>query len=326
MISANGGDGVHVLGPNSSRNRLEGNDIGVMPGLNPFLGRNPGNRGDGARIEGSFGNAIGGLAAGMTNTITGNDGSGIAVESGTANAILTNRIWSNGGLGIDLNADGTINPNDLGDTDSGANNLQNHPILWTASCDGIFTRSKGTLSARPDTLYTVQFFTNAPGSTTGGSVEGQMPLGTITVRTSAQGDASFEGRFPFPTPDGFLLTATVTSPEGDTSEFSGPIAVGSGSAVQPMIVTNTADNGIGSLRQAILDANAAPGTNPILFAIPDGGAPTIILQSPLPTITDTVLINGALRSGVLTSSLTFPVPTTFATMMLNAASARRPVR
>ena len=35
-------------------------------------------------------------------------------------------------------------------------------------------------------------------------------------------------------------------------------------------VTTIADGGIGSLRQAILDANAAPGADTIDFALPDG--------------------------------------------------------
>ena len=40
-------------------------------------------------------------------------------------------------------------------------------------------------------------------------------------------------------------------------------------------VTNTNDTGPGSLRQAILDANAAAGSDTIGFDIPDPGAHTI---------------------------------------------------
>ena len=53
-------------------------------------------------------------------------------------------------------------------------------------------------------------------------------------------------------------------------------------------VTTTADDGPGSLRQLILDANARPGPDMISFAIP--GAPgtvhTIRPLSPLPPLAD----------------------------------------
>src|SRR5947208_2551292 len=49
------------------------------------------------------------------------------------------------------------------------------------------------------------------------------------------------------------------------------------------VVTNTADSGAGSLRQAILDADANPGTT-ITFDIP-GGPATIDLATALPDLT-----------------------------------------
>ena len=60
----------------------------------------------------------------------------------------------------------------------------------------------------------------------------------------------------------------------------------------PFTVTNTNDNGAGSLRQAILNANANPGVDEITFDIPGTGLPTIDLLSPLPAITDPVTIDG----------------------------------
>ncbi len=63
-------------------------------------------------------------------------------------------------------------------------------------------------------------------------------------------------------------------------------------------VTTTADSGPGSLRQAILDSDAAPaGTNTINFAIPGQGVQTITLLSPLPAITNPVLIDGFSQPG-----------------------------
>jgi hypothetical protein len=73
-------------------------------------------------------------------------------------------------------------------------------------------------------------------------------------------------------------------------------------------VTNTADSGPGSFRQAILDANALPGADQVRFDIPASTAPLLDVPvagfdpvtqtwritplSPLPTITDQVTIDG----------------------------------
>jgi hypothetical protein len=59
------------------------------------------------------------------------------------------------------------------------------------------------------------------------------------------------------------------------------------------LVTNTADSGPGSLRQAILDSNAAIGrTNTIDFDIAGTGVQMIAPLSPLPAIASPVLIDG----------------------------------
>ncbi len=62
-------------------------------------------------------------------------------------------------------------------------------------------------------------------------------------------------------------------------------------------VTNTNDSGAGSLRQAILDANAAAGDDTIDFAIPGGGVHTIAPLTPLALITGGVTIDGYTQSG-----------------------------
>jgi hypothetical protein len=63
------------------------------------------------------------------------------------------------------------------------------------------------------------------------------------------------------------------------------------------LVSTTDDAGPGSLRQAILDANATPGTNEIDFAIGDGGAQTIRPRSDLPWITHSVVLDGSTQPG-----------------------------
>jgi hypothetical protein len=62
-------------------------------------------------------------------------------------------------------------------------------------------------------------------------------------------------------------------------------------------VTNISDSGAGSLRQAILDANASPGVDTIAFNIDGGGAQIIHPTSPLPEITDPVIIDGTTQPG-----------------------------
>src|SRR5262245_27993234 len=62
-------------------------------------------------------------------------------------------------------------------------------------------------------------------------------------------------------------------------------------------VTNTADSGAGSLRQAITDANIGGGTDTIAFNIPGSGVHTIEVPTQLPTITSPVIIDGSTQPG-----------------------------
>ncbi len=77
------------------------------------------------------------------------------------------------------------------------------------------------------------------------------------------------------------------------SRFVPPAAA----AATTFIVFNTNDGGAGSLRQAITSANANPGVDTINFNLPLGGALTITPGSPLPTITDPVIIDGYSQFG-----------------------------
>ena len=61
-------------------------------------------------------------------------------------------------------------------------------------------------------------------------------------------------------------------------------------------VTTTADAGPGSLRQAILDANGAPGPDEIVFSIGTGVA-SIAPTGALPPLTDPVTIDGTTQPG-----------------------------
>jgi hypothetical protein len=69
------------------------------------------------------------------------------------------------------------------------------------------------------------------------------------------------------------------------------------------LVKNIADSGPGSLRQAILDSDAAGGSNTIDFAISGHGVRTIAPVSPLPAITSPVLIDGFSQPGYAATPL-----------------------
>src|SRR6478752_2339963 len=60
-------------------------------------------------------------------------------------------------------------------------------------------------------------------------------------------------------------------------------------AAASFTVTNTADSGAGSLRQAMLDSEGSPGADEIVFA---GVTGTITLQTVLPTVRDELAITG----------------------------------
>jgi hypothetical protein len=62
-------------------------------------------------------------------------------------------------------------------------------------------------------------------------------------------------------------------------------------------VTSTADAGAGTLRQAILDANAHAGADTIAFNITGSGVHTIAPTADLPAITDAVTIDGYTQAG-----------------------------
>src|SRR6185503_7653610 len=71
----------------------------------------------------------------------------------------------------------------------------------------------------------------------------------------------------------------------------GAVLAGAGpAAAATFTVTNTNDSGPGSLRQALIDANAASGVDDIAFTFAPPA--TISLLSALPAITDPLTING----------------------------------
>ncbi|HEX7333951.1 MAG TPA: SBBP repeat-containing protein [Pyrinomonadaceae bacterium] len=66
---------------------------------------------------------------------------------------------------------------------------------------------------------------------------------------------------------------------------------------QSFVVTNDNNHGAGSLRDAIINANATPGKDTITFNIPGAGVKTINLVISLPDITDPVVIDATTQPG-----------------------------
>lgn len=97
------------------------------------------------------------------------------------------------------------------------------------------------------------------------------------------------------------------------------LSAGSATIAATFTVSTTADTGAGSLRQAILDANANPGADDIVFQIPSAGIQTINPLSALPTITGAVNINGYTQPGTATAT-----PTSAATILIELSGALLP--
>jgi trimeric autotransporter adhesin len=252
LISGNGGAGVRIL-----NGVVQGNSIGTdITGASP-LGNDTGVQAFGnVRIEQNI-IAFNMLIAGVDNT-------------GDGNLITRNSIFSNAGPGIGVNAYQNDAPPD-------ADGIQNYPLLGSASVNGTGTRVTGTLASKPSSSFRLEFFAsaereeNSSEALNGVFGEGRTFLGTIDVTSDATGHATFTADLPALPAGQPYVTATATDvtddgagPRNNTSPFS-PIAVLGGSS---FVVTNTGDTGLGSLREAIDNANLTAGAQTITFAIP----------------------------------------------------------
>ncbi|MGI8957285.1 MAG: beta strand repeat-containing protein [Chthoniobacterales bacterium] len=218
VISGNG-IGVSISssgtsGSTSDSTTVQGNFIGVAAdGMKPL-----GNSGNGVDVFFTSNHLIGGTNPGEGNVIANNGGNGVSIAGGgTSVRVDGNSIFSNGGLGIDLDVAG-VSLNDLGDGDSGANNLQNFPRIAAVTATGGNVAISGFLNSRPNTAYRIEFFANDAADPSGFG-EGQTFLGSADVMTDAVGNKAFDVSFPF-TGLVIVVTATATDPDGNTSEFS----------------------------------------------------------------------------------------------------------
>jgi hypothetical protein len=266
---ANGGDGINLLGANS--NTIGGNE----PGAGNVIAANDGdgidlddadtnsvvanrigtsatgtlelgNGGSGVRIDGDLnrvGDENGDVSA---NTIAFNGEDGVTVEGGVGNRISHNRIRANYEIGIDLDADDVTDNDPLAlDADSGANDLQNFPVLTAAfrraeqtpGPNGlpVFTFTTGftwTLDSEASRSFVIEFYANAACDASQ-PAEGEVFLGSTFTQTDGAGLAAGTATVAF-APPGQAVTATamilapgvgpgqigLPSSNSHTSEFS----------------------------------------------------------------------------------------------------------
>jgi len=203
-----------------------GNLIGTQKDGKSALG----NAVAGVEIADSSAILVGNNVLGMANTIAFNGGDGVEVFPENPLTILTlnngifnNSIFSNGDLGIDLvgeveNTAGATK-NDPGDADTGANQLQNKPVISSAttSSDGIII--KGKLNSTPNQNFTVQFVSSPSGN------EGRKFISQMLVSTDSNGNSPLSVSFDIAVSAGRRMTATATNSVGNTSEVSAPRTV-----------------------------------------------------------------------------------------------------
>ncbi len=225
FISGNNGAGIAISGSGTNTNVFVGNSIGTTP-----TGTVAGNANEGIAIFSSpQGNIIGGSAPGAANLISGNTASGVAIyNTGTTNNTISgNSITGNGGLAIDLvggsGPGGGVTNNDSGDADTGPNDLQNYPVLTSATL-GTATTIVGTLNSTAGIAFRIEFFANSAGDATGFG-EAQNFIGSTDVTTNGSGNASINVALPVAIPAGQRISATATSPSGSTSELAANVTV-----------------------------------------------------------------------------------------------------
>jgi CSLREA domain-containing protein len=294
VISGNTGDGIRI-GSASPTSRIEGNRIGV-----DATDAAAGNAGAGIRITAA--------GAGLTvadNVIAHNGAAGV-IDTAGGHTVLGNELRDNGGLGIDLGDDGV--------TTAGAPVIANvQRVAGNLVAEFELDVSAGT--------HRIEIFANTAADPSGYG-EGETLLHAETITHTGSGTEAFTLTFPSAP---VILTATATTDLGSgsygaTSEFSaavpspdlvvvnstgdaGDAATGDGQCATGSTIAGGAPEC--TLRAAIDEANdPATPVDTIWFAIPasdaghTAGVWTITPATvDLPSITDTVTIDGSTQPG-----------------------------
>jgi M6 family metalloprotease-like protein len=270
VISGNGSIGIKFYGTGTSSNLVQGNFIGLGADGVTSLG----NGFHGVELAyGASGNRVGGITAGEGNRIAYNAGNGIALPTDdTFNTPLQgNLIWSNADLGIDLSSEG-VTLNDAGDSDTGANNLQNFPVLNSASLTNGTIQVRGQLNSTANTTFSLEIFSSqtADGTLYG---EGQIFLGRANVTTDGNGNAAINVGLAVNLPASHdFICATATGPTGSTSEFSKGVFLSSLSISDAPVANEGNAGNAGSATFAVSLSRASTKTITVSYQTADGTA------------------------------------------------------
>ena len=259
LISANH-TGVEITGSTSTNNVVQGNKIGTdVTGTLPL-----GNEIDGVYIHQSASfNTVGGSVAAAGNIIAFNIRDGVRIEDASfENPILSNNIFANSENGINLV------PN--GGPSTSPNHLQPAPTLTSVATSITSTIIQGTLTAIPNSSYTIQFFASNPPQPNAVGKGGNY-LGQVKVLTGPNGVATYSVNLPTLLASGQYVTATATDSSGNTSEFSTPITQIFGT-VQFAMSSYTVDEGVGTATITVTRTGGSGGYFTVNDATADGTA------------------------------------------------------
>lgn len=271
------GNGVGILLEGDSMDNFVRNSIigAARDGVTPL-----GNESHGVLLrDGALCNTIGSEQRPGENIIAYNGGAGVAMDGDTGinNYVDPNEMHSNAGLGIDLGNDG-VTPNDPDDLDSGPNDLQNFPVITSATVfeDLGVVAIEGFLDSNPNKFMNMFLFLNDECDPSGHG-EGFEFVHKQIFNTGADGDHEFFANFNLDASPGQFITATVSSPES-TSEFSECAPLVSSEQQFTQGDTNCdgevgATDALATLQHvAGLDPNQQPGCPEIGGAVPAGEA------------------------------------------------------
>lgn len=218
-----GQPGAGILLSGSSGSIVAGNRIGTTSDGSRAVGNGLGISVAGSAVQ----ETIGGTDAGLGNVISGNVLDGVEVATSAARtSIRGNAIFANGALAIDLRSpaggDG-ITANDDLDADTGANALQNFPVLVSAVRGAASTSVAGTINSTAGSELAVDLYASGACDASGNG-EAQHYVGSTTVATDSGGNGSFTAAVAG-LAVGDIVTATATSALGATSEVSACLTV-----------------------------------------------------------------------------------------------------
>lgn len=307
VISGNKNAGISFVG--GQGNIIQGNKIGTDATGTAALG----NLGAGIGINGATQTRIGGSQPGSGNIIANNGATfsagGVNIFSGNGNAILTNSIHDNTGLGIDLSG-------------GGGNNNQAAPVLTNVSTGAGRTLIQGTLTSAPNQQFVVQFFTNVAADPSGEG-EGETFLGSTVVTTDGGGNGVIDLTLLTPSQVGQFLTATATDPVGNTSEFSNAETIDAG-AITDLRITKTADQPVAvvnsPLTYTITVSNDSPTDTATNVVATDTLPSDLTFGSAAADSSGVVAINGS----TITTTFASLAPNTTATITI-VATPNQPV-